>query len=408
MIGWFDASAGASGDMLLGALLDAGVPLAVLDGALAAVAAAGGYGPTCVVPEPVTRHGLAATLARVVVPAGAQPARHLGTVRALLVRAGLAGPVRDSAVAAFERLAAAEAAVHRSDPAQVHFHEVGALDAIADITGAAAGVHWLRTQRGLTRLLVGPVEVGSAAPGVPSAHGRTPVPAPAVLELARRAGLVVTGALPYEACTPTGAALLATLTDGQAPLPALRPDAVGTGAGQRDGHQAANVLRLVLGVPSGGGPPAPVPAAEPAVLLECNVDDLEPRLWPGVLAGLLRAGAADAWLSPIVMKKGRPAYTLHVLCAPELAEPVRRVVFEHTSSIGVRQTQTAKLPLARTQSTVDIDGYPVGVKVARLGDRVVNVSVEYDDVAAAAVALDRPAKQVLARANALAEALYPR
>ncbi len=412
MIGWFDASAGASGDMLLGTLLDAGVPVEVPGAALAAVGRAGGYGPITIEPAPVTRHGLAGTLAQVRVPADPQPARHLPEILALLARADLPEPVRAAAGATFDLLAAAEAAVHRSAPDEVHFHEVGALDAIADIVGAAAGVHWLRTVRGLTRLTVGPIEVGSAGPAVASAHGRIPVPAPAVLELARRAGLVVTGALPYEACTPTGMALLATLTDAQGPLPALRPDTMGTGAGQRDPDQAANVLRLVLGTPAvvvaaAGTDPAPgEPRPEPAVLLECNIDDQDPRLWPGILAHLLRAGVADAWLSPIVMKKGRPAYTLHVLCRPEQAGAAGRIVFEHSATIGIRQTPTTKLPLTRREDTVLVDGQPIAVKLALLGDQVVNVAVEWDDVAAAALALDLPAKVVLARANALAAARY--
>src|SRR5581483_4598537 len=168
-------------------------------------------------------------------------------------------------------LAAAEAAVHRTEPERVHFHEVGALDAIADVVAGCAGVHWLRTERGLTELTASPIEAGSAAAPVPAAHGAVPVPAPAVLEIARRRGLVLTGRLPYEACTPTGAALLATVTAGQGPMPGIRPETVGLGAGGRDPAQAPNVLRLVLGTPAGPGGDG-----EQAVLLECNVDDLDP------------------------------------------------------------------------------------------------------------------------------------
>ncbi|HKT04687.1 MAG TPA: nickel insertion protein, partial [Rugosimonospora sp.] len=184
-------------------------------------------------------------------------------------------------------------------------------------------------------------------------------------------------------------------TAGQGPMPALRPDAVGLGAGGRDPEQAPNVLRLVLGQPVDGD-------GEAAVLLECNVDDLDPRLWPAALAALLGAGASDAWLSPILMKKGRPAHTLHVLCPQGTVPVVRAAVFTHTTTIGLRETPLRKYPLARRMSTVDVDGQPVAVKLALLDGLVVNASVEYEDVVRAAQALGRPAKTVLAQANAAA------
>ncbi len=392
MIGWLDASAGASGDMLLGALVDAGVPLPFLQSTVDLLGLAG----LALHAEPVTRHGLGATRLRVQAPDGAQAHRGLPEIRALL--AVLPEPVRAPALAAFELLGAAEARVHRTEPDRVHFHEVGALDAIADVVAGCAGAHWLRTERGLTELTVSPIEAGSAAPAVPAAHGAVPVPAPAVVEIARRTGLVLTGRLPYEACTPTGAALLATLTTGQGAMSPIRPEHVGLGAGGRDPAEVPNVLRLLLGTAAVDG--------EPAVLLECNVDDLDPRLWPAALAALLHAGASDAWLSPILMKKGRPAHTLHVLCPLETVAPVRAAVFAHTSTIGLRETALRKYPLDRRMSTVDVDGQPVAVKLAMLDGRVVNASVEFDDVVRAAEALGRPTKDVLAAANAAAQALF--
>ncbi|MBO0869094.1 MAG: LarC family nickel insertion protein, partial [Micromonosporaceae bacterium] len=241
---------------------------------------------------------------------------------------------------------------------------------------------------------------GSGGARVPAAHGTLPVPAPAVVELARQAGLVLTGRLPYEACTPTGIALLATLTDRQQPMPALVPGAVGVGAGGRDPAEAANVLRLLIGVPAQS-------QQETAVLLECNVDDLDPRLWPAVLAALLDAGASDAWLSPILMKKGRPAHTLHVLCPDRTVEAVRTAIFTQTTTIGLRTIAVTKHPLRRAMSTVDLDGQAVGVKLAMLDGRVVNASVEYEDVVRAAAALGRPAKVVLAQATAAVQAAWP-
>jgi uncharacterized protein (DUF111 family) len=188
-------------------------------------------------------------------------------------------------------------------------------------------------------------------------------------------------------------------------MPAIRPETVGLGAGGRDAAAAPNVLRLLLGAPAVNG--TGEGAGEAAVHMECNVDDLDPRLWPAALAALLDAGASDAWLAPILMKKGRPAHTLHVLCPLPTVPAVRTAMFTHTTTIGVRETPVRKHPLERVMSTVDVDGQPVAVKLAMLDGRVVNASVEFDDVLRAAQALGRPAKAVLARANAQVAAWWP-
>jgi uncharacterized protein (TIGR00299 family) protein len=399
VIGWLDCGAGASGDMLLGVLVDGGVPLEYLRATvnLLPVEEIG------LRAERVWRHALGATRVHVDAP-GSTHHRTFRDIRAMLGAAGLPDPVRDGALAAFGRLARAEGAVHGTDPEDVHFHEVGALDAIADIVGACAGVAWLREHRGLTRLGASTVALGGGR--ARGAHGSIPVPGPAVLRLAAEAEVPVTGAgLPYEACTPTGMALLATLVDGGfGALPPMVVRSVGTGAGGRDPDETANVLRLVLGDPH----PARPGDVEEALVLACNVDDLDPRLWPGVLAALLAAGAADAWLTPILMKKGRPAHTLSVLCAPERAADIRAVVYAHTSTIGLRELVVTKYPLDREQGSVEVDGQPIRLKIARHGDTVVNVSVEYDDVVAAAAALGVPPKQLLARATAAAHHAHPR
>ena len=389
MIGWLDAQAGASGDMLLGALVDAGVPLPVLQAAVAPL----GLG-LLLKAGPVTRASLGATKVDVTVdgqPADAGAAQHRtwADVRALLQR--LEDPVRTRALAVFERLARAEADVHRQPVDEVHFHEVGALDALGDVVGVVAGFAHL----GLDRLTCSTVALGSGT--TRGAHGPLPVPAPAVLALLTGAP-VVAGLSPYEATTPTGAALLAELVDGWGPLPAVTPVRVGLGAGGRDPAEVANVLRLVLGEPTPAG-------RRTAVLLETNVDDLDPRLWPGALAGLLAAGASDAWLTPIVMKKGRPAHTLSVLCPAEAAAAVRKVVFTDTSSIGVREQVVDKHALDRTQDVVDVQGHDVRVKTAWLDGRPVNRNPEWEDVAAAAAALGVSPKLVLARAVAAAAGL---
>ncbi|MEO6205908.1 MAG: nickel pincer cofactor biosynthesis protein LarC [Mycobacteriales bacterium] len=378
-IGWLDCAAGASGDMFLGALVDAGVDLAVLQEAVAAVGVPG----IALRTEAVTRGGLGATRVHVDTTETATT-RTWSDVRALLEAASLQDPVRTTALDVFARLAAAEAAVHRVDPDDVHFHEVGALDAIADVVGAAAGLHALA----LYRLTASPVSLGSGS--TRGAHGPLPVPAPAVLALL--AGIPVTaGASPHEMCTPTGAALLATVVDDWGTLPAMAVGRVGMGAGGRDPNEVANVLRLVIGEPTA--------VETSATLLETNVDDLDPRLWPDVLTALMTAGASDAWLTPILMKKGRPAHTLSVLCRPADAAALRRVVFLQTSTIGLRESTVGKHALDRRETTIEVDGQTIRIKLASLGGTVVNTGAEYDDVVAAAAALGRPVRDVLLAAQ---------
>ncbi len=297
----------------------------------------------------------------------------------------------------FARLASAEGAAHGIDPEQVHFHEVGALDSLADVVAVSAALHDL----GVTEVHCGPLALGRGE--VRTAHGVLPVPVPAVLGVLAGTGAPASaGEVDGEACTPTGAALLASAVTRWGPMPAMTVRATGSGAGGRDPEGRANVLRAVL------GDPVDVPSREQAgeaVVLEANVDDLDPRVWPAVLAALLAAGAADAWLTPILMKKGRPAHTLSVLTDPGALDAVRRVMFIESSTIGVREHRVGKHALDRELRTVQVDGCQVAVKVARLDGSVVNVSPEYDDVAAAAAVLGRPVKAVLAAAVAAAEAL---
>jgi len=384
---WIDASAGASGDMLLGALIGAGVPLAVLGESIDAVAPE----PVTLRPEQVTRNGFAATRCHVEV-ADSVHHRSWRDIRTLLESADLDADVRALAVRTFERLAVAEARVHGSDPLDVSFHEVGALDAIADVVGVCAGFVWLARAgsdgAGATpRVTVSPVAVGSGT--VRGAHGQMPVPPPAVAELLRgRPSLAGPGSA--ESCTPTGAALLTALADAWGPQPAMAVDAIGIGAGGRDPETHANVLRLFVGVTPGQD--------ERPLLIESNIDDLDPRVWPQVITALLDAGASDAWLAPILMKKGRPAHTLSVLVASDRAAVVRAAIFRHTSAIGVREIPLDKHALDREMTTVEVGGEVVAVKLARHAGVLVNAMPEYDDVVRAAAALDRPVSDVLADA----------
>ena len=386
-VAWVDASSGASGDMLLGALVGAGVPVEVLADAVSAVA------PEHVAlhPEQVTRNGFAATRCHVEV-ADSTTHRTWRDIAALLASAPLADGVRDRAHATFERLAAAEAEVHGTTPDEVHFHEVGALDAIADVVGVCAGLDHL----GLAQLVVSPVAVGSGS--VRGAHGSMPVPPPAVASLLRgRPSYSGPPSAPaMELCTPTGAALLTANATGFGPQPPMSVAAIGVGAGGRDPEGHTNVLRLFVGSATDAAPHG----THQPLLIETNVDDLDPRLWPNVIAALLSAGASDAWLSPIVMKKGRPAHTLHVLVAGDRAAAVRAEIFRQTSTIGVREIPIGKHALDREMRTIEVDGHTVHVKLALHDGVVVNAQPEYDDLAAVAEATGRALKDVLAEAIA--------
>jgi uncharacterized protein (TIGR00299 family) protein len=305
--------------------------------------------------------------------------------------------VRARAHATFERLAVAEAAVHGTDPADVHFHEVGALDAIADVVGVCAGIDHLA----LDALVVSPVGVGSGR--VRGSHGEMPVPPPAVVELLRGVPSYAgpgAGVGTGELCTPTGAALLSTNATAYGAQPAMAVAAVGIGAGGRDPATHANVLRLLVGVSAISTIREDGSTTGQALLLEANVDDLDPRLWPNVIAALLAVGASDAWLTPILMKKGRPAHTLTALVPIEVADAVRSEIFRQTSTIGLREILVAKAALDRELRTVHVDGHEVHVKLAVHNDRVVNVQPEYEDVARAAALTGRPVKDVLADADA--------
>ncbi len=381
---WIDASSGASGDMLLGALVGAGVPVEVLQTAVDTVAPE----PIALRVEEVRRGGLAATRVHV----DAADSHHHRTWRD--IRGMLDG--HDLALEVFERLAVAEATVHGTAPDDVHFHEVGALDAIADIVGVCAGFAHL----GASSVTVSPIAVGSGT--IESAHGTLPVPPPAVAELLRGTPTFA-GPGRTELCTPTGAALLTTLATEWGPQPAMVVDAIGVGAGGRDPEGHANVVRLFRGFETGASTPSSTAGTGP-LLLECNVDDLDPRVWPAVIAALLEAGASDAWLTPILMKKGRPAHTLSALVDSTRAPGVRAAIFRQTSTIGLREQPLTKHTLDREIVSVEVDGQQVPVKLARHEGVVVNAQPEYDDVARAAAALGRPVNDVLTEAQALSRA----
>lgn len=390
---WVDATAGVAGDMLVGALIDAGADPAGIQRAVDAVI------PDSVVLryEVVTRAGMRAGKADFEPLVASPPARHWSTIRDLITGADLAERTRRRALDTFLRLAEAEAYVHGVDLEQVHFHEVGALDSIADIVGVCAGLELL----GVTTLSAGPVALGSGR--MRTQHGDLGVPGPAVARLAQ--GWRVRSGGEGELATPTGMALLVALSERCEDLPGLALTQVGSGAGTRDTPGRANVTRVLIGdAETGGarsavrGPGEPTAAGitEPVVVLEANVDDFDPRLWPGVISALLAAGAADAWLVPILMKKGRPAHTLCVLALPDRARALQELILASTSTLGVREARLDRLILERGWVEVVVHDLTVPVKVAHRDARIWQVMPEFDETEAAAARLDLPVRAVLA------------
>jgi uncharacterized protein (TIGR00299 family) protein len=366
-IAYLDAFSGISGDMTVGALVHAGLPLAAVRDAIAAL----GLREVQVDAEPVSRSGIRAIKFHVRVHgepadhAHAHGHRSYADIRKLLAGSALAEPVRTSALAIFARLAEAEGRVHGVPADTVEFHEVGALDAIVDVVGAALGFAHL----GVDAVYAAPLPMGQGF--VRAAHGPLPVPAPAVAELlAGRPVRLEDGAA--EMVTPTGAAIVAALARPEA-VPEMRIDAVGYGAGTRTFTDRPNVLRILL------GEPVLAPGADEVVVLEATIDDMSPQLYEHVLDRLLAAGARDAFLVPVVMKRSRPATMLRVLAAPADRDRLAGIVFAETSTIGLRHATWQRIVLPREERTVETPYGPVRVKIARAPDGTPNVAPEFED-----------------------------
>jgi pyridinium-3,5-bisthiocarboxylic acid mononucleotide nickel chelatase len=382
---YFDCFAGVAGDMVLGALLDAGGSAEALRAGLAGVP----VDPFELEVTGVERGGIGATHVRV--RARRSPViRTWAYLRDALGEADLPAPVRERSLAVFGRLAEAEAQIHRKPVDQIHFHEVGAVDAVVDIVGSALLLHEL----GITEVWASAVATGTGL--ARSEHGVLPVPAPAVLELLRGVP-IYSGGVAAELTTPTGAAILAATADRFTELPPMRVAAVGYGAGSRQHDELPNLLRVVLGERTEAGT-----AGDSGLVLEANLDDMNPELAPWVLDRLFEAGAADVWFTPIHMKRGRPGVTLSVLCAPGTDAAVRELLWRETSTIGVRGLPVRKWMLERRVIAVGVPGGKVRVKLGLDDGRVVNLAPEYADCARLAGETGRPLKDVMARAQAAA------
>jgi uncharacterized protein (TIGR00299 family) protein len=349
--------------MLLGALLDAGVALDALQVELTKLDI-GGYELRA---DKARRAGLAATQADVALDqSAAQPHRRLNDILALLKASRLPAVDKKKGLLVFRRLAEAEAGVHGATPETVDFHEVGAVDALVDVMGTVAGLRLL----GVDELYCSALPAGGGT--VEGSHGLLPVPAPAALELLARAGAPLAEAAgeDVELVTPTGAAIVTSLARFE--RPAMRVSCVGYGAGRRDPAGRPNVLRLWLGEKLAAGRAA-------TLLLETNIDDMNPELFPYVQERLFGAGAADVWFVPIQMKKNRPGTLLSVLCPREREDAVVRLLLHETSTLGVRVSEVRRHEARRENLTFESSLGPAAVKVKRLEDEPPRVSPEYED-----------------------------
>jgi uncharacterized protein (TIGR00299 family) protein len=383
--------------MTLGALVDAGAEPDYVAGVLTGLALPG----WALHFEPVLRCGLAATHANVVVShdhgddhdhdGQSHEHRPYRAIRELLDAADIPTRVRRRAHAVFAALAEVEAAMHRMTVDDVEFHEVGSVDAIIDIVGTCAALESL----GIDRIVCSPITTGHGS--VRSAHGTLPNPAPAVAALLARYRVPTVGVdETIELATPTGVALMCALADRFGAMPSLTVEAVGYGAGNRDTPGRPNAVQVVVGLDASGAPgsAAAPDAGQPLRVLECNVDDITGEELADALAALMAAGANDAWITPVLMKKGRPAHTVHALCDPAAMQAVVSAMVRHTGTLGVRATDVTRWPQPRDEAVVTVDGQPIAVK---LGHH--RVKVEHDDAAAAAEALGLPLREVMRRAE---------
>jgi uncharacterized protein (TIGR00299 family) protein len=377
---WFNCSfAGIAGDMALASLVDAGADVGELMRLLERLPI-GGWSLEF---EPCTRNGLAATRA-VVGTRGDGVIRTFMHITAVVEEARLPDRVRDRALAAFSSLARAEGRLHHKAPEQVHFHEVGGHDAIVDVVGTAAALELL----GIDVVASSAVANGNGM--IRSAHGMLPNPPPAVVELL--AGVPVVGRdVQVELTTPTGAAMLRSWATSFGGIPDMVVEATGFGAGARELDGVPNCTQVVTGELA----EVRELAGQPLVQLDANLDDATGETLAAAIASLLDAGALDAWVTPVVMKKGRPAHTVSVLCEPVLAEDLARLLHLETGTLGVRAHEVARWATVRDEDAVEVDGRHVRVKVSPG-----RVKAEHRDVARVAAATGTPIIEIAARAEA--------
>lgn len=386
-IAYLDASSGVSGDMFLAAMLDAGLPEAALLAELGKIS----VGPYEFKSVQVMRSSLAGRHIEFIIPEK-QPHRHLHHIEKMLIESALSESVKKNALVVFKHLAEAEGKLHAKPPTSVHFHEVGAVDAVLDIAGACAGLELL----GIDELYCSPLNVGGGH--VQAAHGNLPIPAPATAELLKGLPVYSTG-IEGELVTPTGAAIVRTLAKEFGPMPAMKVAVIGYGAGTRDFPGHPNIARLFVGEKSGGSV-AKAAGGEVVSVIQANVDDMNPQLFGYMMEKALAAGALDVTCGAIQMKKNRPGLEITVLCPPERTDALARILFEETTTLGLRIHEARRLTLAREAVSVETPYGPVRVKVARSEGRVLNAAPEYEDCRRLAEEKSVPLKEIMQAAQA--------
>ena len=381
-IGYFDGASGASGDMLLGAVVDLGLPIEHLREALLKLPLSGYRLES----RRVTRSGLAATKVDVIAEGPSPAHRHLRHIVEMLDASGLDPAEKERAAGLFRRLAEAEAGVHGTSVEKVHFHEVGAVDSIVDIVGGVIALGWL----GAARFAASPLNVGTGT--VTMSHGTFPVPPPATARLV--AGVPVYGEGEGELLTPTGALLVTAHATEYGPLPAMRIERTGHGAGGRETKGRPNVLRLIVGEEAGAS------AGERVLVIETELDDASPQLLGPLVDQLLAAGAKDAYFTPVQMKKGRPGVLVTAIADPSRREAIEELLFRETTTLGVRRQVWDRTVLDRETATVLTAYGPIRVKIGRRAGVVYNAWPEFDDCQRAAGEKGVAVKEVLAAALA--------
>jgi uncharacterized protein (TIGR00299 family) protein len=377
---YLDCFSGASGDMMLGALIDLGLPVDALKGALGSLAIE--YGGVSA--DRVLRSGISATKFRLhehavassALSAASAPSAsthrhyHLKGIVNAIRRSALKAESQDKAVHLFERLAEAEAAIHQTPIEKVHLHEVGALDSIIDIVGAVYGFDYF----GIDDIVASPLNVGGGT--VQCAHGELPVPAPATARLLHGVPIYSKGTM--ELVTPTGALLVTAYAKSFEPLPPMRVERIGYGAGDRDTKGTPNVLRILKGERAASGSPGD---GDRVVKIECEIDDMNPQLFGPLLDGLLAAGALDAFYTPVQMKKSRPGTLVTVIAPPARRQGITDVLFRDSTTIGVRYEEMSRTCLDRASETVETPYGDVRFKIARRDGVELNAAPEFDDCA---------------------------
>lgn len=379
-IAYFNPFCGIAGDMALGACVDAGADVDRVRDLVGLVAVEG----WTLSAETVLRGGIAAVRA-VVQAEETSVVRTAEHITGLIAEAPLPERVKSRSLAVFARLAEVEGRLHRRPPSQVHFHEVGGIDAIVDVVGTCAALEIL----GVDRVAGGPVATGVGM--TRSAHGLIPVPAPAVVELLRGAPTAHVD-IPHELTTPTGAALLAALAEEWGAMPAMTITASGYGAGTREIEGRVNAVQLVIGTTADASIGADT--GQPLIELAVNVDDATGETLAHTVTAVLEAGAADAWITPVLMKKGRPGHIVTALVDRPVATDVARVLTSETGSLGVRARPVDRWAASRSFASVDVDGHPIRIKVTSG-----RTKIEHDDAAAVARETGRPLREVVSLAE---------